>query len=323
MKKILYTLLLMLCVTLVPSFASANNKDLSTSSFSSNFAVINGGTYYLNDYSVNNSTKGIYKMSSNLKSSKLIVAGDFRNIQSYKDTMIAYDYEKGHLVQYSLAGKLIKNLVNIDSSNYQVYGNHVYFYKSENKSFYQSQIVGNKLQYLRNTGNSYTDEFIIENGWLYYVHTFTFGANSEDYLSKFNIAKPATATKLISKRFNIDSLIAKNNYIYAVVHKKGISEGRTLYRVNTNGKNLTQISKKNMSQHAINSKYVYFIENSFNDRQKLYRMTINGKNVKAIATLPGRVHTLDANGISLYLTIREKTTNPYEPKYSFQRRVVQ
>lgn len=326
MKKIFYAFVLMLCVMTVPSFAAASNKQLTDGSDRTNFVIVNGSTYYLNDFGVNNSTKGIYKMSSNLKSSKLIVAGEFVSLQAYKNTLIVFDDDKGHAVQYTLDGKLKKNIVNVTSSFMQVSGNHIYFYNYENKNFYQSQIVGNKLQYLRNSGNSYVDEFTIHNGWVYYVHNISYdeyGMNSEDFLSKFNIAKPSSNTKLISNMYNIDSLIAKNGYIYAVIHKKGISEGRPLYRVNLNGKGLTRISTQNLGRHAINSKYIYFTENSLSKNIKLYRMSLNGKNVKAIATLPGRVHTLDASNTSLYLVISQPTSNSYVSKYVFQRRVVQ
>lgn len=319
MKRFVFTVLLLVAIIVAPSMTSANNNNLSTEANSPGFAAINGGIYHLNDLALG-STRGIYKMSSNLKSHKLIAKGDFTNLQVYKNTFIVYDYNKNHLVQISLNGKVLKNFTKITSPTFKVNGNHIYYVDHTNRSFYQSEIVGNKVQFLRSVGNSYVDEFIVHNGWIYYVHVFSYGEygeDSEDHLSKFQIAKPATATKLISKKNNIDSIIARNGYIYAVVHSNMNSTGRNLYRVNLNGKNLTRVSKENMSGHAINSKYVYFVENSLNDRVKLYRMTINGKNVKAITTLPGRKTTLDAIGNTLYFTIQ----NGY--KFSLHKTVVQ
>lgn len=320
MKKFLFTLILLLSIMAVPTISSANNNDLAKESSYPYFAVVNGGTYYLNT-SILNSTSGLYKMSSNLKSHKLIVKGNFSNLQIYKNTFIVYDDNKEHAIQLSLDGKVLKNFTHITTSSFKVYGNHIYYYNLKDRSFYQSQIVGNKVQFLHRLKDSYVDEFMIHNGWVYYVHAFSYGEygeKSEDHLSKFQISKPATAKKLISNMYNIDSLIAKNGYIYAVVHKNDNNLSRNLYRMNLNGSNLTRISKENMnSGHAINSKYVYFVENSFNDRVKLYQMTINGKNVKAIATLPGRQNTVDAIGKSLYFTIQDGS------KYIFQRRTVQ
>lgn len=322
MKKYVNSLVSMVIFVSLIAFtvpAKAAPSDLKTVSGGSEFAFYKEDIYYSNYTHLSDRKAGIYKMSSNLKSYKLIVAGEFSPVYVYKNTLIAHDHQKEYAVQFSLDGKVIKEFPSVDSLFFEVYENYIYHYDFENQSFYQLAITTGKEKLLLKTPDSVVQEFTLHNGWLYYMHLQFFGDYSEDsiaHLSKVKLSNPSKEIKIVKNVNNIDSLIVRDGYIYAVVHKTeaDVLEGRKLYRMDYNGKKMTRISMQDMgSGPFINDQYIYFGENSYNSNQKLYRMTLNGKNVTAVATFNGRISRGGAaNKNKMYFEIQNKKNNYIE-----------
>ncbi|MEH6940608.1 DUF5050 domain-containing protein [Bacillus sp. JJ722] len=126
----------------------------------------------------------------------------------------------------------------------------------------------------------------------------------KEYFSKVNIVGSKTETLLLKNISNIDSVIIKDGFIYAVIHKKDTDDSRHLFRMTLDGKNIKQISSLDMSSTFIGSKYIYYTENSFADKQSIYRITLDGKNNTKIATAPGRISSFEYYNGSFYLEVQ-------------------
>lgn len=267
-------------------------SDLKTASFNSDFVFYKDNVYFTNNV-LPDKTKGLYKVGADMKSFKLIKAGNFYHIKAYKDTLIVSDDSDYLVKQISVTGKVLKEFRSMGTtvSDFEVDGDYIYYYDYKNRSFYQLSIKTGAKKFLTKLSNTYADEYTINNGWLYYVH----GNYSDDFnlttknLSKIKISSPSKEYKLLTKVKHIDSVIVRDGYIYAVLMKKSLDEGRKLYRMDYSGHKLTRISTQEIGAGPfINNKYIYFGENSFNSNKKLYRMTLDGKNVKTIASFGGR-----------------------------------
>ena len=287
--------------------ANAASSDLKTSSYQSNFVFHNESIYY-NNILLDDKEKGIYKVSANMKNFKLLKAGDFSTIKGFKNSLIVFDHDKRYAIQLSLDGKVMKEFPSVDVPTFEVYGNHLYFYDSEARAFYQLAVQSGKQTLLIHTPTTTVQEFTLHNGWLYYVHERYLDddlMNSVEHLSKIKLTNPSKEVKVVKSVNNIDSVIVRDGYIYAVMHIKAAVAGRSLYRMDYSGKKVTRISKQDMGAGPfINGKSIYFVENSFNDQVKLYRMALDGKNVKAVATIKGRTIGAASNKNSMYFEVQ-------------------
>lgn len=301
MKKFLITLVFIITFANVAPFnisVNAASSDLKSSNYQASFVFYNDNTYYSNRF-LNDKKLGIYKVGADMKSFKLIKEGYFGLIKTYKNSLLAYDDDKQYVVQLSLEGKLMKEFPALQEPVFEVYQDHMYSYNMEEQSFYQTSIKSGVKKFLINTKDTYVQEYTIHNGWLYYVHERYFddySENSVEHLSKIKLSNPSKEIKLVKNVNNIDTVIVRDGYIYAIVHKTAAMNGRNLYRMDYSGNNLTRISKQDMgSGPFISDKYIYFGENSFNDNLKLYRMSLNGGNVKVVANFNGRPTSVGAS----------------------------
>lgn len=288
---------------------SSNNSNLELKGPSDNrsLAVNDDNLYYVNS-GLLNMKQGIYKVSKDLKKYKLIIEGDYQNIYIYRNSIITFNYKENVLQQISFEGRVIKEYPEVTSSVFLVNGNYIYYQNLESNELYQIKVNGTNNKFLFKPKKGTIQEFTVNNDWLYVVYEIYLSdkpseMESKEYLSKIKISNPSKEFLLVKDVYNVDSVIVKDGYIYAIIHKTAASTstGRFIYRMNYSGENLKQISTMNLGGSIfVGSKYIYFIDNSFNDNQKFYRMTMNGKNIKEIATIPGRpvaVSTAYANGI--------------------------
>lgn len=287
------------------------------------FAVKSGDTYYLNKWVLENEDFGVYKLSKDLKQSQLIKKGHYNNINIYGDTFILFNEDEGLLEQLSLEGKVIKQYPEVDSNRFLIDGNFIY-YNTENQ-LYQISINGKGNTLLFKPKNKNTvQEFTVNNGWLYF--TYTTPVNDDPYdltstssLAKIKINSPKKETLLIENMANIDSIIVRDGYIYSVIHKNpgeiGLGLGRYLYRMDYSGKNLKRVSNVNVSSSFIGTKYIYFLNSTFDAKQTLFRMTVDGKNVEKVGTIPGRKFSFEYYDDVFYF----EYTTPKQYKMSLHR----
>ncbi|MFS0576655.1 DUF5050 domain-containing protein [Sporosarcina sp. 179-K 3D1 HS] len=280
---------------LFPNFIEAKEAkaslDLKGENYQSrNFAVKSGDIYYINSGSLENKATGIYKLSKDLKKSRLITKGSYSNITIYGNSFILFNDDEGLLQQLSLDGKVIKQYPEVSSSSFQIDGNLIYYYTQ--KGFYQIGVngKGNKSLY---SPKGYVQEYAIHNGWIYFTYTVPVSNDPYDMDVTFNLAKikissPKKETLLIKNVKNIDSIIVRDGYIYSVIHRSDNDLSRYIYRMDYSGKNLKRVSNIEASSAFIGSKHIYFVNNTFDDTQKLFRMTVDGKNIKQVGNIPGR-----------------------------------
>ena len=291
---LLSVILLSICL-LFPNFIEAK-EDKASLGFkgdnhqSRSFAIKSGDTYYINTGVLENKDSGIYKLSKDLKQSRLIKKGSYSNITIYGNSFILFNEDEGLLQQLSLDGKVLKQYPEVDSNSFLIDGNLIY-YNSENV-FYQISTNGkeNKLLF---EPKGYVQEYTINNGWLYFAYTLPvsddpYDMDTTSHLAKVKINNPKKEDLLIKNVENIDSIIVRDGYIYSVIHKSSDDLGRYLYRMDYSGKNLKRISTVETSSSFIGSKYIYFVNNTFDDKETLFRMTVDGKKVKKVGTIPGR-----------------------------------
>ncbi|WP_180968131.1 DUF5050 domain-containing protein [Cytobacillus massiliigabonensis] len=309
MKKWIVCLLLLASSLLFPFNALGKTAPQLEGSnvLSSSFAEKDGNIYYLNNYTLPGKKSGIYKMSKDLKKATLIKQGLFSNIKVYKNSMFVFNDDSSKLQQMSFKGKVIKEYSRVNNSSYVINKDKIYYIGAD--GFFQINIDGTKNTFIYEPQGT-VQEFTINNGWIYFVYDIFLGDEEEgdytidEYFAKVPINGTDEESVLLDNINNIDSIIIRNGFIYAVIHKYADENGRNLFRMDLDGKNIKKISSSNVSSAFIDSKYIYFEYNTFDEKQYLYKMTVDGKNKKRIAMIPGTVSNIEYLNGAFYMEIQ-------------------
>lgn len=301
---------------LVPGAAEAklvvNDRDVKGVQSHRNFATANGSQYYINDGFLQNEVAGIYKVSKDLTKYRLLVAGNYSSISIYNHTIITFNEDKEMLQQRSLEGKHVKDFPHVQSNEFTIDGNLIY-YSTVTGLYYIG--VNGKGRTLLHEPNGLIQEFTVHNGWLYF--TYAIPKTNDPYemdftmnLSKIKIFKPTNEIVLQKNVNNIDSIIVRNGYIYAVIHRNEaeIEKGRPLYRMDYSGKQLARMPVANSSAIFIGPSHFYYVDNTFNAREKLFRVTMDGKHVRKIGELRGRKATAEYHDGVFYFNVQQNAT---------------
>lgn len=293
MKKWILILALFISCIVIPNDTEAKAKGstvLKDSNYINTFAEKDGNLYFVNSFDqFPGMEAGIYKLSRDLKSQKLIRDGNFNNIYTYGNSIITFSFDENVLQQIALDGSVIREYPEIDSSDIAIDGNYIYYYKRE-KGLYQMKVNGKENKFLFKP-KGYINEFTINNGWLYFVYETSGGSLYEAgnvNFSKIKLSNPSKETILIKNVANVDSLVVDGGFIYAVVHKTQGIYDRYIYKMDYSGKNLKRISPiESSGAFFVGAKNIYFIDNTRNDIRYMYRMTTSGKDLKSIGSARG------------------------------------
>ncbi|MCP1144551.1 DUF5050 domain-containing protein [Lysinibacillus endophyticus] len=291
MKKWLIILTLFITCIIIPNNTEAKGTALKDSNYIHTFAEKDGNLYFINSFGELNKDPGIYKISRDLKSQKLIREGNFNNLYTYGNSLIAYSFDEFVLQQIALDGSIIREYPEIDTNEFVIDGDYIYYHKYE-KGLYRMKVNGKDNQLLYKP-KGYVSEFTVNNGWLYFAYYANVNPNSFEEptlfnLSKIKISNPSKETVLLKNVANVDSLVVDGGFIYAVVHKNVDNLDRYIYKMDYNGKNLKRISPiESSGTFFVGGKNIYFTDNTRNDIRYMYRMTTDGKGLKSIGSVKG------------------------------------
>ncbi|KMY53912.1 hypothetical protein AC623_07995 [Bacillus sp. FJAT-27231] len=271
-----------------------NNEPDSDNSSQRHFAEKQGAVFVVIDSS-STKTPGIYKTDSKLKKTSIMRAGNYSNIRIQNDAIYVFNENLSKLQKYSLKGSLLYTYSAVNTSQYTISGNTIYYFTE--KGFFRVNVNGKETKFLYKPAG-WVQEFIVHNGWIYFVYVVYEGNSDEEdadfevseFFSKIETSGGKSERLLLTGINNIDTITIKYNTIYCVIHWDDKINGRNLYQMNLSGKEIKKVSSVNLSNFYIGSLYIYYNENSFASKQSIYQMTFDGKNHKKMTTLPGRMN---------------------------------
>ncbi|OCA81964.1 DUF5050 domain-containing protein [Pseudobacillus wudalianchiensis] len=284
-----------------------NNEPDSDNSSQRHFAEKQGAVFVVIDSS-STKTPGIYKTDSKLKKASIIRAGNYSNIRIQNDAIYVFNENLSKLQKYSLKGSLLYTYSAVSTSQYTINGSNIYYYTE--KGFFSVNVNGKGTKFLYKPAG-WVQEFTVHNGWIYFVYDVYEGNSDEEdadfevneFFSKIETSGGKSEKLLLTGINNIDTITVKYNTIYCVIHWDDKINGRNLYQMNLNGKEIKKVSSVNLSNFYIGSLYIYYNENNFASKQSIYQMTFDGKNHKKMTTLPGRMNgNFEYQNGALYMT---------------------